>query len=178
MYNIDFRNIASLLLPPFLRKVKTKDWLFSLLKPLIDIYELFIAFRLLTIQKLSFTGQVIYLEKLLNDKYDEDDRGIFISEGTDMEYVYVGNVTENQPVFIGNKAEYTLDDNDVYVDIYDASNAIYIGNKAEFYVQDDFIVNVPQAIYDELVSGHILDGMKALINLYKLAGKNYTIIPY
>ncbi|MCV9926348.1 hypothetical protein OIU83_01690 [Flavobacterium sp. LS1R49] len=51
------------LIPPILRKKTHLDWLNVLLTPLHTIYEE-------TLYKMQHTGQVIYLEKILNDAYN------------------------------------------------------------------------------------------------------------
>ncbi|MFB9078997.1 hypothetical protein ACFFLS_10135 [Flavobacterium procerum] len=51
------------LIPPILRKKTHYDWLNALLKPLHTIYEE-------TLYKMQHTGQVIYLEKVLNEAFN------------------------------------------------------------------------------------------------------------
>jgi hypothetical protein len=53
------------LIPPILRKKTHFDWLEAVLIPLRNIYEE-------TLYKMQHTGQVIYLEKVLNDAFNQD----------------------------------------------------------------------------------------------------------
>lgn len=182
MYNLDLKHIIQLLLPPFMRQTKITTWLNCLIAPLLDIYGWFLDFRTATLQKLSFTGQVIYLEKLLNDTYNGGQPGIYISDVEDLDQVYVGNRIENAPIYIGNIEEYVLQSDGSYQDIYDYSPPIYIGNETEFTSQYDFIIHVPSSanvLYAKVLNttnANALNEARALVDTYKLAGKNYTFI--
>ena len=79
MYNIDFDTIVKTLLPVNLRKSKTIDFLKSLIAPLKALFSDFNTYRLNTLKLLSYNGQVISIQKKLNDDFDDNLRRIFIS---------------------------------------------------------------------------------------------------
>lgn len=167
MFNVDFNNIITLLLPPFLRKSKNIAWLKSLVKPLIDLYTLFMAYRVTTVYSLSFTGQVIYLEKLLNDSYNAGLTGIYIADGSGIARIYFSHKSEGFPKqYLYHKSE--------------NQTPLYLYHKSEYNSQNDFIIMVPLSLYTQLQLNNDqgLNNMKSLVNLYKLAGKRYTINSY
>jgi hypothetical protein len=107
---------------------------------------------------LQFTGQVIYLEKLLNVTYNST--AIYIDDVANIAYLYIANKDEGCPLYISNESE---------------NNApVYIANKSEYLTDYHFKVKIPLTLYNSLgVSG--LDKMKALINNYRIAGKKFII---
>lgn len=162
MFSVNFKNIVNQNLPPKTGTDTplTKAWLYSLIQPLIELYAIFSSYRIQALYTLSFTGQVIYLEKLLNDTFNNGGTEIFIEDGSLKIAPFLFNTAEDaEPFFVYNTAE------------TDEPNT-YLYNTAEYTGNLDFIVKVPVAlVFDE-------NQMKSLINKYKLAGKNYTIQTY
>ena len=161
MFNINWNNIIITLLPPFLRQARTLTWLVSMLKPLATLHQLFLAYKGNYEKQLYFNGQVINLEKLLNDTFNSGLPGIYIIDGASLAQVYIYNKAEAlPPVYLYNASE--------------ADAALYIYNSAESLATYDFIVKVPSYIYA------IIDiaQMQALINFYKIAPKTYIIQAY
>lgn len=162
MFSVNFKNIVDQNLPPKTGADVpiTKAWLYSLIQPLIELYAIFSSYRIQALYTLSFTGQVIYLEKLLNDTFNNGGTEIFIEDGILKIAPFLFNTAEDaDPFYVFNTGE-TSEDN------------LYIYNTAEYTGNLDFIVKVPAAlVFDE-------NQMKSLINKYKLAGKNYTIQTY
>jgi len=60
---IQWETLLLWLIPPILRKRTHYNWLDTLLTPLRNVYET-------TLYKMQHTGQVIYLEKLLNEAFN------------------------------------------------------------------------------------------------------------
>ncbi|MCX6232608.1 MAG: hypothetical protein NTZ33_13815 [Bacteroidetes bacterium] len=158
MFNVDLdilirQNIASCL---------NKDRFFAMLKcfitPIKVLYADFQNFRIDANKRLDYTGQVIYLEKLLNDKYAVNT--IFIEDVADVEYTYISTKAEGYPLYLSNLAE--------------NADAVYLSNAAELVVQYHFIVKIPLALYNNLGAAG-LDRMRALINQYRIAGKQFLI---
>lgn len=162
MFSVNFKNIIDQNLPPKTGTDTpiTKAWLYSLIQPIIELYAIFSSYRIQAIYMLSFTGQVIYLEKLLNDTFNNGGTEIFIEDGILKIAPFLFNTAEDaDPFYVFNTAE-TNEEN------------LYLYNTAEYTGNLDFIVKVPTAlVFDE-------NQMKSLINKYKLAGKNYTIQTY
>jgi hypothetical protein len=166
MFNIDLNWVIQALLPPFLRKDAMVAWLTSLVSQSQYLWAKFDLFRESMLDRVSFTSQVVYLEKLLNDKFNSYPDPIFISDVVNEDFVYLSNQAEEfEPIYIATASE----------DI-----ELYIGNYSEYAGQFDFMVNVPTLLYSELTANNnaLFNEMKAQINYYRLAGKRYLIQPY
>ncbi len=152
IYNTDFNRQVSLLLPTFKRKTKMVNFLKSLIKPLIELYQSFKRFRTDSLYKINHNGQVVYLQKVLNDRFDTTLRRIYISDGL-----------FNNPTYVFPYE----DGKDIYL------NTQYIFNETELEFKDvDFVVVLPA---DMTVSDEEDIRMRSLINYYKLASKTYKI---
>ncbi|ALC97830.1 hypothetical protein AM608_09370 [Capnocytophaga sp. oral taxon 323] len=140
-------------LPTFLRKRKMVAWLRSLLQPLESLHGSFITERADALYRLSHNGQVCYLEKVLNDKYDPERKRIYITDGNKHSRTYIYTRAEQRPKYLG---KLFLQLRDAYAD-----------------TGVDFIVKVPQELYKE----NDYEKM-ALIDYYRLASKRYRIEPF
>jgi len=150
---IDINVLSELYLPTFMRDYTIKGFVGSASKPLVELYDK-------TLYKMQHTGQVIYLEKLLNEflnipGYDVMDhvatRMIYISDAPNVNQVYIYTPIENKPLYLGG------------------STPVYL-NRTE--VQYHFIINIPESVdfYEELV--------RNLVDYYVIAGKQYKIETY
>ena len=163
-YNIDFNVLANLLTPPFLRKPKLIDWLITLLKPLEETNYKFKAFRRQAIYKVTHNGQVVYLQKVLRDAYDNDLRRILIVDAFSIDPLWVYPENNLQPIYVYTEAE---------------NKPVYVHDMSIFNAGDyDFLVLFPlelKPITD--FDTNILEiQIKSLINYYKLASKRYKIL--
>lgn len=132
-----------------LRRPVTIAWLGVLLWPVIRLYQVFSRNRLANLYRLQITGQVCYLEKMLNDRYDPVDRRIYIDEAIERPPLYLYQDAESKPVYLGEKPLY---------------------QDTEFGINlDDFIVFVHNEIIFEF------NELRSLVNLYKLAGTRYSV---
>lgn len=198
MFNINWPQLAAELTPSKYRsKMKFAAWLGVLLSPVRDLHTQFLSFRQDAIYKARFTGQIIYLEKRLNDRFDPIARGIYIDNVADVNWIYVFNSSEQQlPLYAYNNynssttyqvGEYAQTATGVYQCTATSTgnfpdtattfwtrvgDSLYLQNLSEYALQFDFIVKVPAALVFDA------NEMKAIINYYKLAGKRYTIQPY
>lgn len=166
MFNINFNILVEQLTPSFLRYPKMLAWVKCLVVPVNYLYLELQSYRLVTLKKIEYTGQIIYLEKLLNDAYITIDTPypIFIEDVANIEYFYLSNKIEGlPPVCISNKDE--------------NNTPVYIGNATEYITNCEFIVKIPQFVYDALTTAD-LNQMKTLINFYKIAGKRFIIQSY
>jgi hypothetical protein len=159
IYNIDFRELANLLTPPFLRKLKFIDFLEALLKPLEEVNFDFKIFRNKAIYKVTHNGQTVYLQAVLNDSYDNGLRRIYIDDVPIYDPLYIYPEANEKPVYIGKPYLYT------------AAEAL---NFSGF----DFLVFVPVEYkpFEEKELEIFLTQIRSLINYYKLASKRYDII--
>lgn len=161
IYDIDFRELANLLTPPFLRKVKLIDFLEALLKPLEEVNFNFKIFRRQAIYKVTHNGQVVYLQAVLNDSYDNSLRRIYIDDFPVYDPVWIYPEADENPVYIGNAT-------------------VYSDAEAFAATEFDFLVFVPIEYkpFNPQQLTIFLTQMRSLINYYKLASKRYDIIFY
>ncbi len=146
MYNIDIKKLVVLLLPTFLRRVKMVAWLHSLVTPLLVLHNDFMRIREKHLYELNHNGQVCYLRKVLNDAFDKKQRRINITDGNKYGREYIYTRSENKPKYLGT---------------------MYLRPRSDYADTGvDFIVEVPQEVYNETE-------MRSLIDYYKLASKRY-----
>ncbi len=155
--SIDLNYLMQVLLPPLLRQPTLKALLTALQSQVVflqsDLYDFFDLVR----YELSINGQVINLEHILNDKFDNVNREIYISDGTENPLVYLFNNSEpNEDLIIANTSEVAIP-------------PVYLYNHIELEIEVDFIVNVPSTItLDENL-------LKSIVNKYRCASKRFTI---
>ena len=151
-YSVDYRRLALLLTPTFLRKPVLNAVLYALIKPIETLHFIWSRFREDNIYKLEKTGQVCYLRGALNDVFDPDLRRIYIDgSGGNAEKTFIYTPAENQTKYLGT--------------LYLRASLEFADNGA------DFLVFVPSGI----VASQSFE-LRALIDFYKLAGKRYLII--
>src|SRR5690348_8117477 len=80
IYNINIYKQAQWLLHKHLRKSKWVVFLKAMVYPLIKIENQFRIYRKAKLYQLEITGQVCYLEMMLNDSYDSSLRRIRIDD--------------------------------------------------------------------------------------------------
>lgn len=159
MFEVDFRKVFYNLIPHFLRSTAQLAWLDSLQKPLKALNDTFSKFRNYYNYRFLFTAQTIYLEHYLNDKFDQLTRGIFIANLEQTDFTFVYNKIEVKPAFyFYNKAE--------------AKPPYYLYNWDELLTGDTFVINVPVAV------SFTETNMRAEVDFYNNAGRNYSIITY
>lgn len=164
MFDFVFKNTIKRLLHPFYRKTRHIAALMAFLVSIRRLKDAFIDFRNKTEYDIKFNAQTLSLETRLNQEYNLLTGTIYIETISSTEdAVYIFWLSENQqPTYIGWLSESTI--NPVYVRWL--SEAPPVGAGVEF------IVWVPSTLNFDL------EKMKAIINLYKLAGKRYAIQPY
>lgn len=157
MIFFDSNIVIEQLLPINRRRFRNIAFLKFLSKPIRTLITDFTNFYVKKRYDLAFNGQVVYLEHVLNDFFDEVDRGIYISDSPEAaESNYLFNEVE------GNEETYLFN-------VSELQSPLYLYNQQELTFWPDFIVNVPAAV------SFNNNQMTALINRYKLAGKNYII---
>lgn len=148
-YNIDINKLVALLMPTFLREEKHLAWLRVLHYPLRGLLDRFTFNRNENLYNLWHNGQVCYLRKVLNDRFDVSERRIEITDGNRFTRQYIYTDGEQRSKYLG--IMYLRDDAD-YAD-----------------TGVDFLVLVPSTVkFGEYE-------IEALIDFYKLASKRYKI---
>ena len=149
-YNINFNKLVVLNQPTFLRKNVMVVFLRVLIKPINTLYYQWYQFRTANLYKLEHTGQVCYLRKVLNDRFDRSQRRIKIGNGNKYDRQYIYTSPELKPKFIGT---------------------MYLHQRSDYADTGvDFIVYAPV----ELLDPNNYE-MKALIDFYKEGAKRYKI---
>jgi hypothetical protein len=158
VFNVDFHKLLQLLLPVALRQPRLIAYLKVLAKPLITLFNSFTTHRLYVLDAITHTGQVIYLEHLLNKLYDPFNHIKIIDSTDPRPDVFIFNEAEGQQaIFLFNKIE---------------NAPILIYNRHEFDNNNDFIVKVPNGLFS------LVEQITATVHRYRQAGKRFIIQTY
>lgn len=151
-YSVDFYKLALNFQLIAVRKPLVMGWVYSFLKAIATKHQYWKQYREENIYKLAHNGQVCYLRKALNDRFDPDLRRIYIDgSGGDALKTYIYTPVEQLPKYLG---------------------LIYLYSTLEFADDGaDFLVYVPVSIAEDMPYE-----LKALIDFYKIGGKRYLII--
>ena len=161
-FDINFQSFVRQLLPVRLRQSKTIRWLQCLITPVIELYHTFSDNRTNNLYILSHNSQVVYLQAALNDVFDPISRRIYIIDGGTSDPLYIYLVAEIQPTWLGLVAE-------IGSTFYSNPQWLYTNTEAASSV-NSFVIRVPVSITFDTYR------MKALIDKYRLAGKNIYAI--
>ncbi len=143
----------------FLLQIIPRAWKRSVFVALLDVlqgqikvvYDSFKIFRAATIYQLNHNGQVFSLENVLNNRFDNTNRTIYITDGFTKDRFYIYTRAEDKPQYLPK----------------------FVWNRADYAdTGTDFIVWVPTAV---VISLEDMYEMRALINKYKLDPKRYKI---
>ncbi len=166
-FNVDFNTLVWQNLPVRLRGNIQYAWLKCLVAPVKYVNGLFQSNRNNNLYILAHNSQLCFMEAALNDTFDNVGRGIFISDPTYYDPVYLYEALENKPVYLDLVSE-------IGTHIIPPPDPVPLYTEAETSLfADCFIVNVPVAVIFDT------DRMKALIDFYRLPGRNrYSIVTY
>lgn len=152
MYNIDFNRLVTWLLPGLITKPKFQSWLRGLIEPLKTIQKAFNKNRESNLYKLRHNSQVFSIVNVLNDRFDNGQRRIYITDGLTKDRIYIHTRQELKPLFLGQ---------------------IFLWNRGDYADTGvDFIVWIPVQIF---ITPQDLIEVRALITYYKLSGKRFKI---
>jgi hypothetical protein len=158
MFNIDFDILINRNLPTWKSLPKVRAWLRCLIKPLVRLYYDFLDYREAVLLEISYNGQTMVLERMLNINFPNTNSSIFIentSNSLPSSYLYYLHEDQEAPP-IYYKSE-NIDDEG------------YLYFESEYQQTYDFIVWVPSSLVFNQTE------MRAKIDLYKIAGKRYII---
>jgi len=150
-YSIDFKKLISISLPRRRRTPIRISWIAALLQPMQDLYAKFLAFKTVTDYELKWNGQVIKLEKLLQDQFGS---GIYI--------------TSRDPISLTGL--YLGDGEDIVSSIGDNSDVDSFIDEDYNFQLFNFTVHVPSSI------SFVQSEMEAWINKYVAYWANYNIV--
>lgn len=161
-YILGINKLVTWLVPPRQRFVLFTELVKVAATPLSFVYQLFTNYRLDIDYRLLITPQVCYLEKIINDSFDKEQRRINISDALNYQVILIHTDEAQIPLMTHQDNQGTYYDESIPV-IHDVSAYADSGN--------DFYVNVPFTLTN--TQEHKL---KNIINTYKLASKRYKII--
>ena len=160
-YSINYKRLGVLLLPVALRQAKLIAYVQALLSPLVGLHYDWRQYREQNIYKLNHSWQVCSMRGALNDRFDTEQRRIYINDGDIHNAFYI--YTEAEAI---HKNMYTE------TELNAGATPIWLYNENELSgTAADFTVYVPLEIFNKQLYEVI-----GLIDFYKLAGKNYKII--
>lgn len=198
MFKVDWYKLVLHNIVSALRERTRVQWLVLLVSEIRKKWDWLVSFREAKLYDANHTGQIIYLEKILNDTFDPTLRRIHIGDGDFKDRVIVGSRTSTLYIWhrwidgtyylTPYKVAHPDQNGDLVVwecnhgigtqaepsdaspdwDRYDTSQFIKTRDKYNYGI--GFIVYVPVSLqYD-------LNQMKALINFRKVAGRPYKIV--
>ena len=163
IFNIDFDRLVIWNLANFLRRTVRAVWLNIITVPVRQVYTQFLAFREKSLYKLAHNSQVVYLQKVLNDKFDNTDRRISIRNSNILEPVWHYDTQEQKPVYYYKTGD---------------KKPVYFRSQADFdRLNSDFEVIIPLALKPATqpeVDAFELQ-VRLLVDYYKLYSKKYII---
>lgn len=197
LFTVDWIKLVQLQVPQWMRRKRLVVWLLVCISGVRSLHATFLNYRKDALYSMHITGQTIYLEMALNDRFDFVNRDIYIVTATDAHQFYLYNRLElAAPVYFYNKynalVPYAAGEFAIYKEarwkalVANPTNPpgivpgewmnvgprLFLKNLGEGNALSDFIVRVPATLLFDLHE------MRALIDLYKLAGKTYTIQTY
>lgn len=169
IYNIDWQNVGRNL--TFWRWRKTTDDQDAKLSA--NVRSVMASFQVLgdklntlddeTVDFLQYTGQHKVLEEFLNDKYDEVQRRIYITEN---------DIEQLDPIKIGLSGETVPQDIEIGLSGESVLVPIKIGLSGEILLDNNFTIHIPiSVIYDDPT-------IRSQLSNYVLAGKQYNIVTF
>lgn len=157
-YNVNFKRLALLLLPTFLRRPLVASMLFVFTSHLRAIYVGLTRFRESTTYRLCHNGQVCHLRAVLNDEFDPAARRIEIADNPHSNTgVVVYQREVGLPITIYNR---------------EGQRPLIVNRRGYGGVSSyDFVVMIPEFLRSGIDIAHL----RALVDKYKLASKRFTI---
>ena len=196
-FNINWSKIIKENLSEYFRGSNILSLLRVLISPFVALHLDFMQKYQVYVFKVRFTGQVAYLQKILNTVFSPNTGGIYIVNGQAITNRYLYRKSEGKPpqyrykkwksIYNYVPGDFAIYSNKVYKCRFAHTNIIPIASpfhwsfhkdvtyrrrRSEYNTQYDFIVRVPQIIPFNNAA------MRALIDYYKLAGRNYKIEIY
>ena len=166
VYTVDWSILLRLLLPTRLRKPRILAFLNAAIEPIRMLYQSFLSFREASLYKVRFNSQIVYLEAVLNDQFDNELRRIRIENATFKPGLYLYEPEQMLDVFLYQSF---MGDN-VRPNDPPTYLTSFLTESGDF----DFFVFVP--FEPEASDGNLENRIKSYVNYYKLYAKNYQII--
>lgn len=154
IYNINWYRLIKMLVLPAVNRPTVLAFLNAFMAPVRSNYAGFLQFKSESDYRVQHTGQVCYLQKLLNDKFDPALRRIKVENAVPKVPLWVYYPEDDKPVFVYNETDHP----------------VFVYNPEDYYTEYDFKVKVPAGL------ASMANQMMAQINYYKIFSKNYQIV--
>jgi hypothetical protein len=164
-YNTDIDALATQCIAPHRRKANIVSFVLSLVSAVKLLQAQFYALMQNQYDMLAFTGQVCYLQYLLNRDYGP---GIEIEDASMFDDVYEFTWAETGPDTSGTDGkqfEYAIEDEPVEAPAHDYQYY----QTADYATQKSFVVKVPS-------DNEFINEIKATVERYRLPSKRFEII--
>ena len=152
MFKINFTKLVQWLIPTWLRQANIVLFLLAANCALRETYNTFVIYRDSVNYQLAHNGQVCYLQAMLNDFFDAEERRISVVDFTAYGTTFFWEETD---------IPHLVNMGDDHIIFFFADD-----------VGVDFTVQLPSAVVWDIPT---LAYLKAKVNEYKLAGKVYDI---
>lgn len=167
LFNINYDNLFSTLLPVRLRKPIQLAWLKALLAgSVVRLYNVFSTNRFDNLYFLTHCSQVCFLEAALNDSFDNTSRRIYITDMYIANQFYVFLNIETRFDFISL-------DSEVGSSAYPSPSWLYTDTEI-LATTNGFIVHMPIVYFGTISSARI----RSLVDKYRLPGYSSYFILY
>lgn len=166
LFGINFKMLAVLWLPTFLRENILLNFCYVLINPLEKMYLELLKARKQNLIRVNYNYQKFSIQKRLNNAFDPVGKRIEIVKAVQYEGIFTYTKSEIDP---NNPNYFSGDLNNKIKWVNGHDKAIYLRSKAELYSEYDFIVLIPDTNINLLQ-------LKAEIDYYILPSKNYQII--
>lgn len=170
-YNINWSLLIKRNVDPERRKPIRLAWLHALIAPVVNMYLQFMIRRAEVLKRLQYNGQVIYLEKGLNDTFNIDYPATFPLP------IYIGDPS----LLIPDVVFYADTDSMLIPIMYadsDGMPGLIIYADSDYYNEFDFIVWVPTSLYDFTIVPEKILEIRAFVNLYRQCDKKFNVLNY
>lgn len=159
-YDINFKRLALLLLPTFLRQPLMASLIYAAVTPLNYIHTRFLQFRKDAAYRLNRNGQVCHLRAVLNDTFDPELRRITVTDtAKNVGVLFVFRRDEDRAVLVPRRSPESVL----------PVNRRGFGGASGY----DFVVNLPFALRNVDQAR-----LTAMVHTYKLASKRFVISYY
>lgn len=157
-YEVNFKRLALLMLPTFWRKPILSTVAYAMVSPLGYLHTQFTLFRRESNYRLTHNGQVCRLRAVLNDTFDPIERRITVTDDADnMGILMLHNRKQDKAILLPKR---------------ETGRAIIVNRRGFDGVNGfDFWINIPL----DLLETVDIARLKAIVSIYKLASKRFSI---
>jgi hypothetical protein len=167
IFTVDWSVFFKSNVPTFLRHHLVYHFLLCFIEEIKRLYDIFLSRRTQWLYEIQHTSQVIHIEKVLNDSFDQAQRRIYINNVTFGEYVHLWPPEDENPYYLQETGA-------------NPDNPLYLLEGDSGVISPDATVYVPEELrpidpVDQLDFDYSLRGK---IDFYKWDSINYQILYY